>query len=54
MENSVRDFFVYVASAWGVCVNFCPAEATKRVSVLNERLLLRKGYVRLVNEVVVA
>ncbi|XXM93675.1 hypothetical protein AAHH87_00225 [Candidatus Hodgkinia cicadicola] len=52
IENSVRDFFVYVASVSGVCVNFCPAEATVRVSVLNERLLLWRGYVRLFNEVV--
>ncbi len=54
MQTSVRDFFVYVASACGVCVNFCPTEANVRASVLNERLLLWKGYVRLVNEVVVA
>ncbi|XXM93758.1 hypothetical protein AAHH84_00090 [Candidatus Hodgkinia cicadicola] len=54
IENSVRDFFVYASSAWGVNVNFCPVEANVRVSVLNERLLLWKGYVRLVDEVVVA
>ncbi len=52
MENSVRDFFVYAASACGVCINFCPIGATVRGSVLNERLLLWKGYVRLANDVV--
>ncbi|AUG33771.1 Phenylalanine--tRNA ligase beta subunit [Candidatus Hodgkinia cicadicola] len=52
--GNVYDFFVFISSAYGVFIHINYADARLRDSVVNERLLLLSGYVKLANELVLS
>ncbi len=46
------DFFVFISSVYGVFIHVNYADARLRNSVVNERLLLLSGYIKLANKLV--
>ncbi|AUI38865.1 Phenylalanine--tRNA ligase beta subunit [Candidatus Hodgkinia cicadicola] len=53
-RGNVYDFFVFISSVYGVFIHVNYADARLRNSVVNERLLLPSGYVKLANELVLS